>query len=343
METKIEDAILNSVNLLNLNETEEVEALGHRGVLVNKHEILNFNGPVPITQYRLNDDPNPEIIRKVNNQPIEYNQDISVRYLRPPTPAAPGDIIIRQENHSVAVAAPPLVIREHAPLAPAQPEPIVIREEPPVPPMPYGQKIITLKSKSAELPPRKVVIERLPHLPPKPPSIIIEKWLPFPKQRRRVVYEGSHSVNYAGPNRVKNTIIQWESPAPVIKKGIRYLGVSDADPNEYRARYGATLKHSSELPHFVIDHENISKYSADVPVKYTRDLEFEVNKLSSSIYRSAHLATNSNTVELYGDVEALKLLDREILEREGLPSYINSSSNILTTNSVVRPAETFRY
>jgi hypothetical protein len=229
-ETRIEDAIINSVGgPLSLNEAEEIEAFGHRGVLVNKQEILNFNGPVPITQYRLNDDPNPEIIRKVNNQPIEYNQDISVRYLRPPTPPPQGDIIIRQESHSVALAAPPLVIRERAPQAPVSSEPIIIREEPPVPPSSFGPKIITLKSKSAELPPRKVVIERLPQLPPKPASIIIEKWLPFPKQRRRVVYEGNHSVNYQVP-RVKNTIIQWESPQPVIKKGIKYLGIVNADP-----------------------------------------------------------------------------------------------------------------
>lgn len=330
-ETRIEDAILNATTPINVNETEEVNACGHRGVLVNKQEILNFNGPVPISQYRLNEDPNPEIIRKVSNQPIEYNQDISVRYLRPPAQALLGDIIIRQENHSIPVCAPPLIVRERPPRPLSPTEPIIIREEPPALPTTLGPKIITLKSKSAELPPRKVVIERLPQLPAKPQSIIIEKWLPFPKQRRRVVYEGSHSVS-SQLQRIKNTIIQWESPPAVIKKGIRYLGIVDADPNEYRSRYGHTLKHSSELPSFIIDHENISRYTADAPVNYTRDLEVELSKLSGSNYHSYStngIAPSSNVVELFGDLEALKLLDRDTLEREGLSQYLRDRKSVV--------------
>jgi len=37
-----------------------------------------------------------------------------------------------------------------------------------------------------DTPPRKVIIERLPELPPKPAPIIIEKWLPYEPQRRKV-------------------------------------------------------------------------------------------------------------------------------------------------------------
>jgi hypothetical protein len=98
VEGSIEQSILRSTVPINLSETEETTALGHRGIWANRSEIVNWNGPVPIDSYRLNDDPNPEVIHKVNNQPIEYSQDIQVRYLRPPTPPPPGDLIIKQEN-----------------------------------------------------------------------------------------------------------------------------------------------------------------------------------------------------------------------------------------------------
>ena len=95
-----------------------------------------------------------------------------------------------------------------------------------------------------------------------------------------------------------------------------------------------------------------------MPVKYTRDLEVEVNKLTSSTYHSSALHSTSNAIELYGDLDALRLLDRDTLEREGLSAYTSSnvltsnninnassfiSSNIITSNSIVRPVETFRY
>jgi len=97
-ESKIEETILKSPAPVTLNETEEIEAAGHRGIWVNKQEVLNWNGPVPISQYKVNDDPNPEVIQRTFGQPIEYNQDISVRYLRPPTPPTPGELVIRQES-----------------------------------------------------------------------------------------------------------------------------------------------------------------------------------------------------------------------------------------------------
>ena len=93
----IEHEIRTSIVPIESNETEEACALGHRGVLLNRSEINSWDGtPIPICQYRINDDPNPEIINKVSCQPIEYNQEIQVRYLRPPTPPPAGDIIIKQ-------------------------------------------------------------------------------------------------------------------------------------------------------------------------------------------------------------------------------------------------------
>ena len=95
-ESRIEEALLRSSEPINVNETEEATALGQRGILVNRNEILNWRGPVPITQYKINDDPNPEIINKTVNQPVEYTQEVQVKYLRPPTPPPPGELIIRQ-------------------------------------------------------------------------------------------------------------------------------------------------------------------------------------------------------------------------------------------------------
>jgi hypothetical protein len=95
-DSRIEEALLRSSEPINVNETEEATALGHRGILLNRNEILNWRGPVPITQYRLNDDQNPEVINKTINQPVEYTQEVQVKYLRPPTPPPPGELIIRQ-------------------------------------------------------------------------------------------------------------------------------------------------------------------------------------------------------------------------------------------------------
>jgi hypothetical protein len=47
----------------------------------------------------LYNDPNPEIITKPNPDHITYKQNISVRYLVPPTPPPPGPLIIRGTNY----------------------------------------------------------------------------------------------------------------------------------------------------------------------------------------------------------------------------------------------------
>lgn len=215
-EGTIEQAILRSTVPININENEEISVLGQRGIWANKSEILNWNGPVPISQYRINEDTNAEIIHKTSAQPVEYTQEIQVRYLRPPTPPVPGELIIKQESSVQQLPpAPPQIIRQHAP-RPITPEPLVIREAPPEPPVQVPRKVITISGQHAEAPPRKVIIEKLPPLPPKPQPVIIERWLPYQQQKRRVIYESSHKdVHYENP---RNIIIEWQSPAPVVKK-----------------------------------------------------------------------------------------------------------------------------
>lgn len=92
----IEEAIRRSTSPIPTNETEEIEILGFKGVLLNTNEISNLGN-----DYKLNHDPNPEIVYKVANiRPIEYEQDIQIRYLKPPTPPPPGDLIIKKQTGS---------------------------------------------------------------------------------------------------------------------------------------------------------------------------------------------------------------------------------------------------
>ena len=137
----IETAILRSNVPIDLNETEEITVNGEKGIWANKNEIVNWRGHFPISNYPINDDPNPEIIRKRTEQQLVYHQEVAIRYLRPPTPPAPGEILIQQEGNSFAPPAPPLVIRQQ-PARPTTPPPLVVREAPPAPPPAVGRKVI---------------------------------------------------------------------------------------------------------------------------------------------------------------------------------------------------------
>ena len=68
---------------------------------------------------------------------MEYIQELAIRYLRPPTPPAPGEILIQQQANVLTAPAPPLIIRQQ-PARPATPEPLVVREAPPQPPAQVG-------------------------------------------------------------------------------------------------------------------------------------------------------------------------------------------------------------
>ena len=61
----MEAAILRSADApIQINETEEINVLGQRGIWANKSEVVNWKGILPITDYLINEDPNPEIINK---------------------------------------------------------------------------------------------------------------------------------------------------------------------------------------------------------------------------------------------------------------------------------------
>lgn len=246
--SEIENAILNSSAPINIFETEEITVNGQKGIWANKSESVNWLGPFPLANYPINEDSNPEVIRKKTDQLLTYQQEIAIRYLRPPTPPPPGDIVIKLEDDIIAPAPPPLIIRQK-PHRSTTPPPLVIREAPPRAPIPIPQKVITISStKKLPPPPRKVVVERLPTIPAKPQPIIIERWLPYKQQKRKVIYVKSEQKDIGGQ---KNVVVQWETPNIRINKDLKDLGAVQANPKNYVNRYGKTLINSTELPNFL--------------------------------------------------------------------------------------------
>lgn len=290
-ESQVEQAIIDSNEPIPVYETEEVSVLGHRGIWVNKREVEKWNGP-SLSEYRYNDE-KPVTILKPNNTSIEYTQNVMVKYLRPPTPPPPGDLVIRNETESTTLIPPPQIIRE-VPERSRTPEPIIIREAPPRPPSPIQRKVVKIVDKTLTLPPRRIVVEKLPKLPPKPQPVIIERWLPYEKQKRKVVYEKSTKSRAVSEERPKNLIVQWDSPHVNYKTSINWLGIESADPEEYKRRYGTSLVRTEELPQFVKDIEKEAGYKQHIGEKRTQ----------------------SDVLE--GDLHALRLID---LERENLGRY----------------------
>jgi hypothetical protein len=84
-----------------------------------------------------------------------------------------------------------------------------------------------------------LIIERLPNLPPKPRPVIIERWLPYHKQKRQVIHEKAKPLE--PPSRVKNTIIEWRPPEVEVVKQVKKFGVTQADPQRYYTQYGDKL------------------------------------------------------------------------------------------------------
>jgi hypothetical protein len=179
-------------------------------------------------------------------------------------------------------------------------------------------QVVSLPGKVHDPPPRKVVVERMPQLPPKPQPVLIEKWLPYEKQKRRVIYQPPSFV--AGPpEKPKNVIVQWHMPNSIVKKNVRYLGVENADPKEYQAKYGSSLKETNELPKFVGEFDCAAKF-----INTTTTTTSESKLIPSDLIFDAGNArfnqAGGDFVELVGDLEALNLID---LDKEGLGFYRN--------------------
>ena len=240
--SQIEQAVINARQPIQVNERQEVQAGPYRGIYLNKQEVDQFRGPVSIDQYRINEDSNPEVIRKRLDK-LRYKQEVAVKYLNPPPAPKPGDLVIRERQGQVP-PAPPVVIRQEGCKA-ATPPPLVYREAPPRRPTAIPPQVVEVEGDPVAPPARRVVVEKLSNLPPKPQNILIEKWLPYKPQKRRVVYERSCAAPPANP---RNLLIEWEAPEVEVEQVCRDLGVVDADPEEYRRQYGSELKQACEIP-----------------------------------------------------------------------------------------------
>lgn len=254
-----------------------------------KQPAKSWTGAIPLNQYPINKDENPEVVTKKPTETCQYTQEVAVRYLKPPSPVPHGDIVIQHEKVVVPPPAPPVCIRQQPPRA-ETPPPLVLREAPPKPVKNLETKVITLPAKKVPPPPRRVIIERLPQMPPKPQPIVVERWLESKSTRRRVIH---HKPTDVGPyyEKPRNLIIQWESPTCTVNREYRDLGVVKTNPGEYTSKYGPSLKKAEELPDFV--------RSIRPPQGLTLAAE----------------SRESNKVVLEGDIDALSLVD---LDREGL-------------------------
>jgi hypothetical protein len=132
-------------------------------------------------------DPAPLLVRKKPVERVQYTQNVSLKFLKPPPAPKPGDIVIEQESDVQVPPAPALLVRQK-PAQPIKPAPAIVRERPPQPPAPIPPKHITIPGKVLPPPPRKVITERLPQLPPLPQDIIIERWLGYDRRTRNVVF-----------------------------------------------------------------------------------------------------------------------------------------------------------
>ena len=69
--SEIEQQILRAQQPVQIAETEEITVNGERGVWANRGEVVNWRGVIPIEQYVINQDTNPEIITKRSAQSLE--------------------------------------------------------------------------------------------------------------------------------------------------------------------------------------------------------------------------------------------------------------------------------
>lgn len=102
MTSEIEKAILDSNEPIMISDEKAKEIImkanGEKVILLNKQEIDDWIGPIPINQYPINKDSSPIVVTK-KPKPIEAKQNVAVKYLEPPPVAPPGEIIINQKRN----------------------------------------------------------------------------------------------------------------------------------------------------------------------------------------------------------------------------------------------------
>jgi hypothetical protein len=60
-------AILRATKPIEVSETEKLTVIGQRGIWVNKVEVSAWRGDITITEYKIHEDSNPQVINKLLN------------------------------------------------------------------------------------------------------------------------------------------------------------------------------------------------------------------------------------------------------------------------------------
>ncbi|CAM4752413.1 unnamed protein product [Rotaria magnacalcarata] len=180
----------------------------------------------------------PMVVRKkLLNDTVTYKQNVSVRYLQPPSPPPPGPIIIREICPPPPPPQSPVLIRQR-PVPPCTPPPIVIRDRPPPAPPRIPPQIIEKLLPRPRPPPPRRIIEYFAQRPPKPADVIIERWLPYKRTDRRRIFFERAPAPYMPPREPNLIVVHNQANARVHKEFING-GVIRADPQCYAQQFGA--------------------------------------------------------------------------------------------------------
>ena len=124
-DSKIEESIRKSTKPIPSKEVEIIEINGIRGIWLNKEEVENWKGEIPLSQYEINVDPEPELVKLKHSECLEQTKQLSIKYFKPPKLEEPGPIVIKQEPNYLPPPAPPIIIRQ-IPDGPINPKPITM-------------------------------------------------------------------------------------------------------------------------------------------------------------------------------------------------------------------------
>ena len=330
LSSRLAASIINSLDPVELTEQEELDIFGQRGVWLNKRDAVKAAASdYDSEKENLNIDPNPTIIRKKPSKKLEYIQSLYIKYLRPPTPPANGDVVIVQESDILLSPPPPLILRQE-PTRPRTPEPIVYREEPPTPPEPLAPIHISIPAQKMTPPPRKVIIEKMPTIPAKPAPILVERWLPYNQPKRRVVFKpASPPPPHSGLESPHNVIIEWETPDVSLKKEFKCLGVHSADPAEYRKTFGSTLMKASELPSFVNEFKQPSGVTLAAECAQRGSPMLVGDSEALNILKTLNVDLNSHegdlVVENFRGFDSLEIAAAQVIQASQCFAVVNSS------------------
>ena len=80
--SNLEEKILRAKEPIRITESEEIELNSIKGLWLNKSEVKNWSGIIPLSEYIINQDDDPLIIKKQPYKDLKYMREIVIRYLR---------------------------------------------------------------------------------------------------------------------------------------------------------------------------------------------------------------------------------------------------------------------